>query len=154
MNLAKIFVLNLFLFVLICNVYGQDALIEEQKPSVTLCEIESNPELYLNKEVKVDAVYVVGFEMGWLDYPKSCVRQKENLYKITYKFDEKFDELTEKKVLRKFNKLLNKKGLVTTLRKVRGVYTVKIEPFEKTNPNDRRFEFQIRIMSLVSIDSN
>ncbi len=143
--------LSLPLFIFIGSgtfVFGQSPAKNLPSSHPQLCEIETSPEIFLNKPFEVFADYNFGFEMVWLSNTVPCV--PSHPVSITYKFDEEYKTRSEKSVLKRFNKLLRSRP---SPNRIRGVYTIVIEPFEKANQMDRRFEYQIRILKIVKIES-
>lgn len=98
----------IYLSFLILFVYSANGQKRENNINADLCVIKLNPEAILEKTLDVRAVYTVGFEQGWLDGIGSCLPRQIN--RIAYRFNENYERVTERKVLRRFNKILRKKA--------------------------------------------
>lgn len=119
---------------------------------VTLCELESNPQDFKNQEFEVNAIYVVGFEMGWLDNICPCSRKEAKLRAINYKFENAYRERTARSVLKQFDKLLKQKPQkVTRVRKILGRFLIRLQEYGSEGGLDRRYEFEIVVLKVISV---
>jgi hypothetical protein len=117
---------------------------------VHLCDIQSNPSNFLNGTFEVRAIYFAGFESGWLKDVESCeIAQVPKA--IRYLFDEGFKKNTDKALYKRFERKLKPSPGGALPRAVRGVFRIRIELYEKANEMDKRFEFQIKVLSAVAI---
>ena len=82
---------------------------KQETPTVALCELISNAKLYDQKEVRVKAVYRVGYE--WQEL--YCIGCYSDENRIWLDFDDDFDSCTKKTVRRK-------------LKSVEGTYAVTL----------------------------
>lgn len=133
----------------ITNAQKQSSLVQPKGTTkeVDLCQIISAPKTFLDKEYVIDAVYEAGFEQAGLD-TRGCPVDNKDRYSVLYKKGSDFDAQSAPKALTNFNKLIKSDKM---FRQIAGKYKVRIENYEKSNPNDVRYEFQIVILAVVAV---
>ena len=146
MYLKSFVVMSLIVFSFSMDVLNQVGSVSDQVAE--LCELQSEPQSFLGKKVEVKAKYTAGLEMGWLEPLDSCPKRKQSKA-ILYLFDGGFEKATEKRVYSRFRRQLKRSGPSRT---VRGVFQVTVEPYNKANEMDSRFEFQFRVLRVLSVD--
>jgi len=131
---------------------GQETDIDRlRETGTTLCQIEADMQKYLGNEVTVDGVFVSGFEMGWFEDLVACDIQKRA--RISYTFDSNYRTITDRRTLRKFDKLAQKKlPSGQTVHRIKGRFAVRVEKYPNANPNENRYDFQIRILKVVLVE--
>lgn len=144
-----------FLGLLVLQIYSvglsQNQAVKDMLFRESLCDVESNLSTLVGREIEVEAIYKVGFEMGWLESKTKCDLRKNNS-RFRYIFDPMFEENTEKKVLKKFSEATKwppkKKGRI---RQISGLFKIRVETYKGKTPEDRTFEYDITILKLEKI---
>ena len=130
------------------NAQQQNGKPPESRDKESLCNLEANPEKYIGKEFELVATFVHGFEMSWLTSPRACSTNSGSGKRIRYLVDERLKENSVKKSFQFFEKKIRS---AKTPRRVTGTYRIRVERFEKDNPSDNRFDYQIRILGVKAI---
>ena len=96
-----------------------------------ICDLFSDLPRYKDKVFDVDAIFVAGFEMGWLDSKEPC-SEIGLKWATQFRFAESYTTETDRKVLKKFEKRLRKAH--GSPKKVTGSYRVTIkDSFRRSN---------------------
>lgn len=127
------------------------------KPSstneVSICQIRSNVTKLLDQELEVNAVLVNGFEMFVLKDAVECNVEESKKHSFLFLFDEDFRQKSSKPTLEKFDKLMKRKiDRGSIVRKVAGRFAIKVEKYAPSNDLDKRAEFQIVILKILSVN--
>jgi hypothetical protein len=149
---GSVFCVGLLVLQMYSAVMAQNSAEVKNQCVVNICKVESNLSTFLGQEVLVKGTYKVGFEMGWLEANPSC-ELNERHEKFFYVFDSNFEKFTKKKLLSRFKKLTkwdNSNG--NAIRAVSGLFKIRVESYKKNVGRDNRFDFQIVIVELISID--
>lgn len=114
-----------------------------------ICDLFSDLPRYKDKEFDVDAIFVSGFEMGWLDSKEPC--SKIGLKWATqFRFAENYEKETDRKVLKKFEKRLrNSRG---SPKKVTGSYRVTIKDSVRRGNWGQKYEFEFIVLRINSVE--
>lgn len=115
----------------------------------TICQLESNPQSYLEKEIEVTAIFFYGPEMSWLQDANGC-RSSNNL-RFLYRYGKSYELETSPKILKRVSKLLSAKIVnPTDINKYLGVFKIHLSKYSKTNERDSRYDYVIDIEKVLS----
>jgi hypothetical protein len=143
-----------YAMLLLLSAFSCTSLGQTVRKEISLCGIEKNPELYIGKQLDVEAIYISGFEMGWLEDSNSCENQPGKHHAILYKFDDNYKKESDAKALRRFSKLTKRKLKKSgDVRKVQGQFRIQLSKYSKKNEHDTRYDYEITVLKIISVIS-
>src|SRR5205085_560280 len=120
----------------------------EKEKCISLCDIENNPTEYVGKQFDVQATYVVGFEMSWLESAEPCKSQGGKRYAIRYVFN--YEKNTDRSILRRVAKEFDRPiKKPTYVHKIRGQFRILVSKYEKRNDYDTQYEYELIILKII-----
>lgn len=122
--------------------------------SPSLCEIKYSPGEFLDKEVKIHSTYLNGVEMGWLEDNGKCDQRGSPAHTFKYIFDNELRKHTNRRTFSRFAALLKAKPKRdAVVNKITGKFLIRVERYKSATGPDKRFEYQIIITEVISIDA-
>ena len=121
--------------------------------AVNFCDVLRDPRSFVGRTIKVNTIYSVGFEMGWLEYPPTCSIPNEKRSAFRDVWDKSFEERSQKKVIKKFNKLARERSKKNNyLGRVLGEFVILVRDFDKPNPYYTGYQYDFVVLSVVSAE--
>ncbi|MBK8811647.1 MAG: hypothetical protein IPN69_13055 [Acidobacteria bacterium] len=120
--------------------------------AVGFCEVETKIAEFVDRELVVNADFVIGWEGFWLSPAVTCDFDLRNPKRLRFTFAEEFRKATKAKILGRMDRLRKKRlKTPTDQRKLTGTFVIKVLKYHKQNDFDTRFDFVVVLKSVLQI---